>query len=85
MNSHKHVFKALILTILVLTIYETTYAKSVYVINDTGSSEMQAYKVTKLITILFLKSGDLLVLQLMNLVTDNFCLQPSKVRTRLSL
>ena len=45
MNSHKHVFKALILTILVLTIYETTYAKSVYVINDTGSSEMQAYKV----------------------------------------
>ncbi|MHC4546431.1 MAG: hypothetical protein ACYTDW_13170 [Planctomycetota bacterium] len=45
MNSHKHFITALTLTILTLTICENARAKSVYVISNTETSQLQAYEV----------------------------------------
>ena len=45
MNSHKHFLTALILTILSLAIFENVRAKSVYVISNTETSQLQAYEI----------------------------------------
>ncbi len=45
MFSNKHTLSILLLTILAIGYTETAQAKSVYVVNDTETSEIQAYKV----------------------------------------
>jgi len=45
MISYKHFLSISLLIILVLTLTQTTQAKSVYVINDTITSQLQAYKI----------------------------------------
>ena len=45
MSSHKHFLTTLILTIFTLMISETALSKSVYVISDTQTSQLQAYEI----------------------------------------